>query len=358
MSISHIPQIPLRITQGSKLSSQQHDYIHSVLRGTINELIDKVNELSSITGAIPPGVSLEYSGTSLPTGRYLWENGVVLSRSLYPELFAVIGTSFNTGGESGSQFRLPNKMGKVVVCSNPMNGQTDLALSTRTFATYFGNQSNTYATSVTINTATLSATAAGTVTLSAYTPSGTVAVANFTPTGTVTASPITPTGTIAVAEAAISYTPTGTVAVTLTDNTLTGVGTVAVDGIACEDVVGTAEPNVSAIDCSIPLTVDATAIAAALTVNTAIDTQSFTGDATNFNHTHTATFTGGSISLVATFLGNSIGTTATFTGAASTQTATFTGSSQNLNHTHTVTDGSISASTMQPAIVKNFIITY
>jgi hypothetical protein len=359
MAIAPIPPFAKRTTQGVKLSSLQHDNLHEVMRSTINALIEEINTLQSSTSPLPAGLSIEWNSNTLPTEfSALWEDGTVVSRALYPRLFAICGTSFNTGGESGSQFRLPNKMGKVVVCANPMNGQTDGALSTRTFATYFGSQSNAYATSVTINTATLSATPTGTVTLSPYTPSGTIAVANFTPTGTIAVTPITPTGTVTVAETLIPYTPTGTIAVTLTDNTLTGTGTVTVGGLSCQNVVFSAEPAISAIDCTVPPTVDAVDIAAALTVNTTIDTQTFTGDATDFDHTHTATFTGSLINLVATFTGASIGTTATFTGSASTQTATFTGVTESLNHSHTVTDGSINVSTMQPAIVKNFIITY
>jgi hypothetical protein len=359
MAIAPIPPFALRTTQGTKLSSLQHDDIHSVMRSTINALIDKINELEMGSGGLPAGLSIEWNSNTLPTEfSALWEDGTVVSRALYPRLFAICGTSFNTGGESGSQFRLPNKMGKVVVCSNPMNGQTDGALSTRTFATYFGSQSNAYATSVTINTATLSATPTGTVALSPYTPSGTIAVANFTPTGTVAVTPITPTGTVTVAETLIPYTPTGTIAVTLTDNTVTASGDITVAGITCIQVVPSVEPNTGVIDCSAILKIDGTDLESTLAVNTTVDTQTFTGDATDFDHTHTATFTGSLINLVATFTGASIGTTATFTGSASTQTATFTGVTESLNHSHTVTDGSINVSTMQPAIVKNFIITY
>ena len=47
-----------------------------------------------------------------PTG-WLLCDGSVVSRSTYAALFAAIGTVYNTGGESGSEFRLPNLKGKV-----------------------------------------------------------------------------------------------------------------------------------------------------------------------------------------------------------------------------------------------------
>ena len=44
---------------------------------------------------------------SVPSGWIEAEGGVVL-RADYPDLFTLIGTNFNTGGETGLQFRLPN----------------------------------------------------------------------------------------------------------------------------------------------------------------------------------------------------------------------------------------------------------
>lgn len=48
-----------------------------------------------------------YPGALIPTGS-LECNGQVLIRRAWPELFAVIQTRFNTGGEPLDAFRLPN----------------------------------------------------------------------------------------------------------------------------------------------------------------------------------------------------------------------------------------------------------
>lgn len=48
-----------------------------------------------------------------PNG-WFYCNGAVKNRTDYPELFAAIGTRWNSGNESGSQFRLPNLPGKVI----------------------------------------------------------------------------------------------------------------------------------------------------------------------------------------------------------------------------------------------------
>jgi hypothetical protein len=144
-----------------------------------------------------------------------------------------------------------------------------------------------------------------------------------------------------------SYTPSGTVLVTLTNGALTGTGTINIDGETCTDVTGGAE--VSVVACSSTFTVSATAIAAALATDVSVASQSFTGDAEDLEHTHTATFSGDAEDLthnhVATFLGDTEDLehthTATFSGDAEdlehVHAATFAGSTENLEHTHVST---------------------
>lgn len=62
----------------------------------------------------PVGTSIEGYWVAAPSG-YLLEDGGVLARASYADLFAVIGTSHNTGGESGAQFRLPDSRGRATV---------------------------------------------------------------------------------------------------------------------------------------------------------------------------------------------------------------------------------------------------
>ena len=70
---------------------------------------------SQITGivAIPTGTVLQYAGSVAPTG-FLLCDGSAVSQTTYAALYTIIGTSFNTGGEGGGNFRLPNAKGKVV----------------------------------------------------------------------------------------------------------------------------------------------------------------------------------------------------------------------------------------------------
>ena len=74
-----------------------------------------VGTLEPSPGAnLPPGTSIEGHWTAAPAG-FLLEDGAVVLRATYPELFAVLGTRYNTGGETASQFRLPDSRGRVGV---------------------------------------------------------------------------------------------------------------------------------------------------------------------------------------------------------------------------------------------------
>jgi microcystin-dependent protein len=51
----------------------------------------------------------------LPSQKWMWPEGQVLKRQTYSLLFSRYGTAFNTGGEAGDEFRLPNMPGRMPV---------------------------------------------------------------------------------------------------------------------------------------------------------------------------------------------------------------------------------------------------
>ena len=61
----------------------------------------------------PVGSIAAYAGQVLPEG-WLECNGATLSRVTYEELFEIIGTTFNTGGEANTHFRLPDLRGQFL----------------------------------------------------------------------------------------------------------------------------------------------------------------------------------------------------------------------------------------------------
>jgi len=65
----------------------------------------------TFAAAVPVGSITMYAANTAPTG-WLECNAAVVSRTTYAGLFAAIGTTFNTGGEAGTDFRLPDMRGE------------------------------------------------------------------------------------------------------------------------------------------------------------------------------------------------------------------------------------------------------
>ena len=58
------------------------------------------------------GISFEWNNNTIPTG-YLEEMGQTLNIATYPELYAILGTTF--GGDGTTNFMLPDSRTRVVV---------------------------------------------------------------------------------------------------------------------------------------------------------------------------------------------------------------------------------------------------
>ena len=77
-------------------------------------------------GTLPVGVILPFPGATIPTG-WLTCHGQSLSRSVYAELFAVIGTQY--GSASGTTFNVPDLRGRVAAGRDNMGGTAASRLS-------------------------------------------------------------------------------------------------------------------------------------------------------------------------------------------------------------------------------------
>lgn len=76
-----------------------------------NNLINNV--LNLVTTVSLTGQIAFFPMNSPPTG-WLKSNGAVLTRASYTALFGVLGTAYNTGGETGAQFRIPDLRGEFI----------------------------------------------------------------------------------------------------------------------------------------------------------------------------------------------------------------------------------------------------
>ena len=81
----------------------------------LGDSANKANFLDNVTADIQPqltpaGTIITFGSSSAPPG-YLPCEGQVLVRADYLALFTAIGVTWNTGGETGAQFRVPDLRG-------------------------------------------------------------------------------------------------------------------------------------------------------------------------------------------------------------------------------------------------------
>lgn len=95
----------------------QGEVIPDADRHQITDLIDKaIDDLMREASMFYAGMYMDYAGvlpipSSLSDLGWLVCDGSVIERATFPDLFAVIGTLYNVGGEASTHFRIPNSDG-------------------------------------------------------------------------------------------------------------------------------------------------------------------------------------------------------------------------------------------------------
>jgi microcystin-dependent protein len=88
---------------------------------------DEIEELrtsvAAVLGQCPVGAVLDYAGAAAPT-YWLLCYGQEVSQATYAALYAVLSTTFNTGGEGAGNFRLPDMRGRVAAGQDDMGGSS------------------------------------------------------------------------------------------------------------------------------------------------------------------------------------------------------------------------------------------
>ena len=151
-------------------------------------------ELSGPAGGatVPTGSVTDFAGSSAPTG-WLVCDGSVVAQATYPDLYSVIGNTYDTGGEGAGNFRLPDARGRSTIAPDSGAGRVS---ANNTLADTSGAETHTLTTSelashTHANTASASSDSAGT-------PSGSISSDSAgTPSGSISSdSAGTPSGTI------------------------------------------------------------------------------------------------------------------------------------------------------------------
>lgn len=123
------------------------DYIDPSMTSGLLKTSNKLSELSSeldttysnlgLDDAIPTGVIFPFTSSTIPAGWLLCDGAAVL-RSLYYQLFDVIGTTYGAGNGT-TTFNLPDLRGRVIAGRDNM-GDT---AANRLTSTYFGSSTGT-----------------------------------------------------------------------------------------------------------------------------------------------------------------------------------------------------------------------
>ena len=82
--------------------------------GPVDDVILPPDIAPAVANSVPTGAILPYAGATAPTG-FLLCQGQTVSRTTYAALYAVVGTIYNTGGEAGTDFRLPDLRGRYPI---------------------------------------------------------------------------------------------------------------------------------------------------------------------------------------------------------------------------------------------------
>lgn len=102
-------EVNAKLTTGDPLPSGT-TLANSPALGNSSNLVTTTGWVQQTVAAIdriPVGATAMWFTAAAPT-RWLFANGQTVSRTTYSALFALFGTSFNTGGEATTVFRLPN----------------------------------------------------------------------------------------------------------------------------------------------------------------------------------------------------------------------------------------------------------
>lgn len=100
----------------------------------LRETVPLIN-VSASAAALPAGTIQMFAGSAAPTG-WLFCNGASLLRADYPDLFAVIGTTY--GAADGTHFTLPDLRGRT-----PIGVGTGAGLTARALAATGGAETHT-----------------------------------------------------------------------------------------------------------------------------------------------------------------------------------------------------------------------
>lgn len=109
-----------RIGEETSRVSHGRIWVRTVDGATVGAQVYAKPNTGELTNAPTAGKDVAHNGS--PDPGWLKCVGSVLIRTAYPKLFAAIGTTYNTGGETSLEFRLPDWRGLFTRCLDDGRG--------------------------------------------------------------------------------------------------------------------------------------------------------------------------------------------------------------------------------------------
>jgi microcystin-dependent protein len=119
---------------------------------------------------LPAGVVLPFAGSTAPDG-WLLCDGTTKNRVAFARLFAAIGTTFNTGGELVTEFRLPNTQGVFI---RGAGSQSITDGTTKTYSATHGTRQGDKTSKNGLTATAANSSVSGSVTASSSSVSGSI----------------------------------------------------------------------------------------------------------------------------------------------------------------------------------------
>jgi microcystin-dependent protein len=91
----------------------------------VNQPAVPISQVIGFAQAVPPGMIVDYGGTT-PPGGWLLCDGATVGRTTYKALFAAIGVLYGAG-DGSTTFALPDFRGRTSVGHAPSGGHTDVS---------------------------------------------------------------------------------------------------------------------------------------------------------------------------------------------------------------------------------------
>ena len=117
--MAYPPPVPPATRTNATVMATNHPADHNTISAALTEIL---NHIATLETALYPIGTISMSGADIPPGNHLLCQGQAVSRTTYPEVFALIGTKYGAG-DGVNTFNMPSLVGRSPVGFWPWLGR-------------------------------------------------------------------------------------------------------------------------------------------------------------------------------------------------------------------------------------------